>query len=329
MPIDPQVQAVLDQLNAAGSPPFTEMTVAEARAASMTAFADLVGAPEAISSVVNRFIPGPTSDLPVRIYVPEQQSRPSGALVYFHGSGWVVQNIDVSDAPARAVANRTGCTVIAVNYQKAPEHKFPVPFDDAYAAVTWVAEHADELSIDPQRIGVMGDSAGGNLAAAVCLKAQARGTPAIACQVLIYPATDFGWDKPSAIKNAEGLVLERSTMQWFWSHYLASDSEADNPFVSPLRAPSLAGLPPAFIVTAEFDPLCDDGELYGERLRQAGVPVKVHRYEGVTHGFFWMSGVVDQSRQLIDEIGAEVRAIFGAREGKSEWPAPNRATRAL
>jgi acetyl esterase len=310
MALDPQAQALLDQMQEAGAPPFEQMTVGEARQAAY-AFIDLQGAPEDVASVGHRFVPGPVCDLPVRIYTPEGEG-PFPALVYFHGSGWVILNIEVADIAARALTNRTGCVVVAVNYQKAPEHKFPVPFDDAYAATTWVAEHASELGIDPGRIGVAGDSAGGNLAAAVCLKARDEHGPSLAYQLLIYPVTDYGWDKPSYLENAEGYLLQRETMRWFWGHYLASEAEGDNPLVSPLRAPDLSGLPPALIVTAEFDPLRDDGELYGQRLREAGVPVKISRYDGMIHGFFYMAGVLDQTKNLYDEIGTEVRAALGA-----------------
>jgi acetyl esterase len=310
MALDPQAQALLDQMQEAGAPPFEQMTVGEARQAAY-AFIDLQGAPEDVASVGHRFVPGPVCDLPVRIYTPEGEG-PFPALVYFHGSGWVILNIEVADIAARALTNRTGCVVVAVNYQKAPEHKFPVPFDDAYAATTWLAEHASELGIDPGRIGVAGDSAGGNLAAAVCLKARDKQGPSLAYQLLIYPVTDYGWDKPSYLENAEGYLLQRETMRWFWGHYLASEAEGDNPLVSPLRAPDLSGLPPALIVTAEFDPLRDDGELYGQRLREAGVPVKISRYDGMIHGFFYMAGVLDQTKNLYDEIGTEVRAALGA-----------------
>jgi acetyl esterase len=310
MALDPQAKALLDQMQEAGVPPFEQMTVGEARQAAY-AFIDLQGAPEDVASVAHRFVPGPCCDLPVRIYIPEGEG-PFPGLVYFHGSGWVILNIEVADIAARALTNRTGCVVVAVNYQKAPEHKFPVPFEDAYAATTWVAEHASELGIDPGRIGVAGDSAGGNLAAAVCLKARDEQGPSLAYQLLIYPVTDYGWDKPSCLENAEGYLLQRETMRWFWGHYLASEADGDNPLVSPLRAPDLSGLPPALIVTAEFDPLRDDGELYGQRLREAGVPVKVSRYDGMIHGFFYMAGVLDQTKNLYDEIGTEVRAALGA-----------------
>jgi len=308
MPLDPEAQALLDQMAEAGAKPFEEMTVPEARQAA-AAFLDLQGEPEEVASVAHRFIPGPTADIPVRIYTPAGEG-PFPAIVYFHGSGWVILNVELCDPTMRALANSTGCVVVAVNYQKAPEHKFPIPLDDCFAATAWVAEHAAELGIDSARVGVGGDSAGGNLAAAVCLRARDEGGPALAYQLLVYPATDYGWDKPSCVRNAEGYLLQRGSMRWFWSHYVNDPSDGDNPLVSPLRAPDLSGLPPALIVTAEYDPLCDDGEQYGERLREAGVPVKVSRYDGMIHGFYFMAGVLGQAKDVHAEIAAEVRAAL-------------------
>ncbi len=309
MPLDPQAQALLRQLKEAGAKPVEEMSVAEARALAWS-YIGLQGEPEQVAAVTHRFIPGPTADLPIRIYRPAGKG-PFPALVLFHGSGWVIANLDVADAPSRALANRTGCVVVAVNYQKAPEHKFPIPFDDCYAATVWVAEHAEELRVEPTRIGVAGDSAGGNLAAAVALKARDSGGPALAYQLLIYPATNYDLDTPSALANAEGYLLQRESMRWFWNHYLADAGDAANPLACPLRAADLSGLPPAFVVTAEFDPLCDDGDRYAEALRAAGVAVTHRRYDGMVHGFFWMAGVLDQARALYEEIGKEVRASLG------------------
>lgn len=309
MPLDPQARALLDQLSESGRPPVESMSVAEARRAAW-AYIDLQGPPEAVGAVAHRYLPGPTADLPVRIYTPAG-AGPLPALVLFHGSGWVVANLDVADAPARALANRTGCVIVTVGYQKAPEHKFPIPCDDCYAATEWVAEHARELGIDPRRIGVAGDSAGGNLAAAVALRARDAGGPALAYQLLIYPATDYDLDTPSALANAEGYGLQRESMRWFWEHYLATPEDAQNPLACPLRAPDLSGLPPAFVATAEFDPLCDDGERYAEALRAAGVAVTARRYPGMIHGFFWMTGVLDQARVLYEDIGKDVRRALG------------------
>jgi len=294
----------------AGAQPFETMTPAEARVAAL-AFKDLGGPPEAVASVKHRFIPGPTADIPVRVYRPAGAGAgPLPGLIYFHGSGWVVLNIEVCDSFNRALANRTGCVVVAVNYQKAPEHKFPVPLDDCYAATSWVFDHAEDLGANADRIGVIGDSAGGNLAAAVTLRARDESGPKIAYQLLVYPAVQFGWDTPSALANAEGFLLQRASMEYFWTHYVNNPSDGQHPYCSPLAADDHAGLPPALIISAEFDPLCDDGRYYADKLEAAGVPVKFRLYEGMIHGFLWMSGVIDQSRLLVDEIGREVRSAL-------------------
>jgi acetyl esterase len=310
MPLDPQARALLDQMAEAGAKPFEAMTVAEARAASF-AFKDLAGPPEDVAAVDHVFIPGPTADLPARIYRPAATGDgPIPAMLYFHGSGWVVLNTDICDPFSRAYANRAGCAVVAVNYQKAPEHKFPIPFDDCFAATKWVFANAEALGFDPTRIGVSGDSAGGNLAATVALRARDEGGPNLRCQVLVYPAVDYGWDTPSALANAEGFLLQRASMEWFWNHYVTSPTDAANPYCSPLRASDHTNLPPALVVSAEFDPLCDDGRNYADKLKAAGVPVTFSIYEGMIHGFLWMSGVLDKSRALVDEVGREVRAFL-------------------
>ena len=308
MPLDPQADALLQQMREAGVRPFEELTVAEAREAAWGYLA-LAGEPQPVASVENRFIPGPTADLPVRIYTPEGDGA-RGGIVFFHGSGWVIANIDISDAAVRSLANSTGCVVVSVNYQKAPEHPFPGPFDDCWAATTWVYANAAELGIDPGRLAVAGDSAGGNLAAAVCLKARDEGGPPIVFQVLVYPALDRNWDTPSAHENAVGYGLQRETMRWFWNRYVPDEADGDNPLVSPLRAADLSGLPPAFIATAEFDPLRDDGEMYAERLAEAGVPVLVKRYDGMIHGFYWMLGALDQARILHDDIAGAATPVL-------------------
>jgi acetyl esterase len=266
-----------------------------------------------VARVEHRFIPGPTADLPVRIYYPEGAAADGrfGALVLFHGSGWVICNLDVNDVPARALANRSGCVVVAVNYQKAPEHKFPIPLDDCYATTCWVADHAAELGVDPARIGVGGDSSGGNLAAAVCLRARDEGGPALAFQLLIYPPTCSDLATATYESCAEGYGLQRESMRWFWDMYLTAPEDGRNPLASPLLADDLSGLPPAFVATAEFDPLRDDGERYAERLRDAGVPVKLRRYDGMIHAFYLMDGVIGQASQLFDEAGREAALALG------------------
>ncbi len=311
MPLDPQAEAFLQDMSDSGAEPWESMTPAEARVAVL-AFKELGGEPEEVASVEHRFIPGPTADLPAWIYRPDKGTgEPQHGLIYFHGSGWVIANIDVVDSFSRSLANRTGCVVVAVNYQKAPEHKFPVPFDDCYSATRWVFDNASDLRLDPSRIGVIGDSAGGNLAAAVTLKARDEHGPKLAYQVLIYPAVEYGWDTASSVANAEGYGLQRASMEYFWNHYIDDPSDAAMPYCSPLAAEDHSGLPPALIVCAEFDPLCDDGRNYAAKLEAAGVPAKFRLYEGMIHGFLWMSGVFDQSRTLLDEIGREVRSALG------------------
>jgi acetyl esterase len=309
MPLDPQCRALLDEMEAAGIRPFEELSVREAREEAWGYLA-LGGEPQEVASVGHTFIPGPTADLPARVYMPAGEGR-RGGIVFFHGSCWVVANIEICDAAVRSLANSTGCVVVSVNYQKAPEHKFPVPFDDCYAATEWVYAHAADMGIDTARFAVAGDSAGGNLAAAVCLKARDEHGPKIAFQCLVYPALDCNWDTPSALENAEGYGLQRESMRWCWNHYLASPSDAENPLACPLRAPDLSGLPPAFIATAEFDPLRDDGENYAERLREACVDVTVKRYDGMIHGFYWMLGVIDCARLLHEDIARAVARVLG------------------
>ncbi len=311
MALDPQAEALLKDLKDSGAQPFETMTPAEARVAVLGS-KDLGGEPEDVDGVDQRFIPGPTADLPVWIYRPVRGgARPLPGLIYFHGSGWVVANIGVCDSFSRSLANRTGCVVVAVNYQKAPEHKFPVPLDDCYAATRWVFDNASALGLDRGRIGVIGDSAGGNLAAAVTLRARDENGPQLAYQVLIYPAVQYGWDTPSALANAEGFLLQRASMEYFWNHYVRNPRDGMNPYCSPLVAEDHSGLPPALIVSAEFDPLCDDGRNYADKLAAAGVSVKFRLYKGMIHGFLRMAGVLDQSKALLDEIGREVKSALG------------------
>jgi acetyl esterase len=312
MPLDPQAQALLEQLKAQGLPSFEQMTVPQAREAAL-GFKALQGDPEPVARVQDVLLPSTRGEpaLGVRVYTPAGEG-PRPLLVYFHGGGWTIGNVELGDAPCRALANAAGAVVVSVEYRLGPEHKFPAPLEDCYTATAWAAwaaEHApEEVGGDPERLVVLGDSAGGNLAAVVALMARDRGGPRIAQQVLIYPVTDHRFDTPSYRDNAEGYLLTREAMRWFWGHYLADEADGRNPYASPLRAADLAGLPPALIVTCEYDPLRDEGEAYGERLRAAGVPVTVRRYDEMIHGCFWMAGVVDRGRQLVAEIAAAVRA---------------------
>jgi acetyl esterase len=311
MPLDPQAQALLDQMAAAGQPPLHELPVEDART-GFVAMIELAGEPAPVARVEDRTIPGPAGAIPVRIYTPEG-AGPFPVLVFYHGGGWVIGNLDGADRPCRSLCAGSGCVVVSVDYRLAPEHRFPAAADDAYAAAQWVSAHAAEIGADPVRLAVGGDSAGGNLTAVVALMARDNGGPAIAFQLLIYPVTGCDLDTGSYRDNAEGYLLTRAAMEWFWGHYVPAEAARRHPYAAPLCAEDLSGLPPAFVVTAEYDPLRDEGEAYAERLRQAGVPVTLKRYAGMIHGFFQLAGVLDQGRQVLDDASAALREAL-ARE---------------
>jgi len=231
-------------------------------------------------------------------------------LIYYHGGGWVLGDIIGTDTICRAVANRTGCKIVSVEYRLAPEHKFPAPLDDCYAALEWVAASGGSIRVDTGRLAVGGDSAGGNLAAAVALRARDEGGPALRMQLLIYPVTNHDFDTASYQENGAGYLLTQDMMKWFWDHYLNSADEGKHAVVSPLRADNLRGLPRAFVLTAEFDPLRDEGEAYAERLREAGVEVAHKRYEGQIHAFWQMPGVFPAALKAADDSAAELKAAF-------------------
>ncbi|HUI27793.1 MAG TPA: alpha/beta hydrolase [Candidatus Kryptonia bacterium] len=311
MPLDPQARAILDQLAAMGAPPLNELPVPDARQA-FTALAAMQGSPSAVANVVDRQVPGLAGDIPVRTYTPSGRA-PFPVLVYFHGGGWVIGSVETYDILCRALANAAGCIVVSVDYRLAPEHKFPAAAEDAYAAAKWAAANAAAIGADPARIAIGGDSAGGNLTAAVALMARDRGTPSFVHQLLVYPVTDAGCDTVSYRENADGYLLTKAAMHWFWGHYLRNEADGDNAYASPLRAPHLRGLPPALVITAEFDPLRDEGEAYAARLRDAGVPVTVTRYDGMIHGFFGMAAVLDQGKRAVEQAATALRTAFGTK----------------
>jgi len=311
MPLDPQAKAVLDQFASMGGPQLHEMSVAQARELILGMVA-LGGEPESIARVENRTVPGPAGQIPVRIYTPVG-TAPFPVLVYFHGGGWVIGNLDTHDGICRSLANRVGCLVVSVDYRLAPEHRFPAAPEDCYAATRWLAEHAGSLGGDKGRIAVGGDSAGGNLAAVVALMARDRGGPKLAFQLLVYPATDTDFETRSYRENSEGYFLTRADMVWFWNHYAPRDEDRRNPYAAPLRAASLRGLPPALVITAEFDPLCDDGNAYAARLREDGVPVRLSQQDGLIHGFFQMGAVIDRGRASVDEGSRALKDAFATR----------------
>lgn len=315
MTLDPQARKLLDEAAAAGGPPLCMQTVEEARQGARDKAAVTSLPPEPVARVEDRCIPGPGGDIPVRIYTPAGPG-PLPVLVYFHGGGWVMSDLDTHDGLCRALANRSGAVVVSVDYRLAPEARFPAALEDASAATLWVWRNSAYLGADPSRVAVGGDSAGGNLAAATCLWARERGAPPIAFQLLIYPVVDRDFDTRSYHENAEGYHLSRESMIWFWRQYLAEEADGRNPLASPLRADSLAGLPPALVLTAEYDPLRDEGEAYAARLREAGVPVTLTRYQGMIHGFVRMAGVLDQGKRAIDQAGAALRSALPARRDR-------------
>ncbi|HEX6420572.1 MAG TPA: alpha/beta hydrolase [Acidimicrobiales bacterium] len=299
MPVTPEVRSILDFIEAAQGPPSDEMTPDEVRAGYEALSA--IGAQAEMASVTERVVPGPGGDIPVRVYVPTREPGPRPVLVYFHGGGWVIGSLDTHDRTVRALAAGSGATVVSVGYRLAPEHPFPAAVEDALAAVRWVAANAAHLHVDPSRLAVGGDSAGGNLAAVVAI--ELRDAPVdIRFQLLVYPVTDGTMSHRSIDENGEGYFLTKATMAWFLGHYLG-DGDRTDPRVSPLHAPdeALAGLPPALVVTAEYDPLRDEGEAYAARLAAAGVDATAHRYDGMIHGFFAMADMVPEGKAAIDE----------------------------
>jgi len=307
MPLDPKIKALLDQM--AGLPRIEELSVAAARKQVESRIpANLPTL--AVASVLNRSIPGPGVDLRVRIYTPNGNG-PFPLMVFFHGSGFVLCSLDTHDGTCRNLCSAAGCIVVSVDYRLAPENKFPAGPEDCYAATKWAADHARELNADPGRVVIAGDSAGGNMVAVTALMIRDKGGPAPSGQLMIYPVTDyFNSSHPSYSENAEGYGLTAAGMRWFWTHYLNRESEGDSPFVSPLRASNLRGLPPALIITAEYDVLRDEGERYGERLAEAGVLTKVSRYDGMNHGFFQMYGIVEKAKQALEESATWLKERF-------------------
>ncbi len=297
MPLDNDTKNVLDMLESLGMKDLADLTPDEARNLQLT---PPPAVPTPVGDVENKQIPGPDEDIALRIYRPQSKGA-SGALVYFHGGGWVIGDLDSHDETCRKLCRGADITVVSVHYRRAPETTYPGAAEDCYAATAWVAGHAGELGIDAARLAVGGDSAGGNLAAAVALMARDRGSPPLRFQLLIYPVTAADFDTGSYRDNAEGYLLSRRAMQWFWDQYVPDAGERREPYAAPLLASSHRGLPPALVQTAEFDPLRDEGEAYAAALRQAGVEATLTRYDGLIHGFFGMQDAVAAARPALDE----------------------------
>jgi acetyl esterase len=304
MPLDPQVEAMRSQREADNVPQLYTQTLAEARAADLASIQAAGGSLEPVHHVEDRVID--ETGLPLRIYRPEG-SGPLPTLVYFFGGGWTLGSIDTADGICRQLANAVPCQVITVGYRLAPENPFPAAVSDCHQATQWIAAHASELQVG--RIAVGGDSAGGNLAAATTLLARESG-PALAAQLLVYPNTLYGSDTASMRAGDDPFLFNRTSVDWYWDHYLTDPADGRNPLASPLLAESYADLPPALVITAEYDPLRDEGEFYAEKLYAAGVPTQLSRYDGMVHGFFAMSGVLDGGRKAIAEAAEFLQRTF-------------------
>ncbi len=332
MPVDEQVQQVLECFATLGAPPLTTLSPEEAR--QRPTIADAVdelqerrgetGEPEAVSNVHDEMIQGPAGDIRARIYRPEAEG-PLPMLMYFHAGGWVLGDLERGDGTCRAMANLAQCVVVSVGYRLAPEHPFPAAVQDAYAATQWAVAASPSLGGDPTRLAVSGEGAGGNLAAVVTQMARDSNTHMPIYQVLIYPILNDAFDTPSYIHSAHVRPLTREEMRWYWNHYLPEPAAGANEYASPLRAEELAGLPAGLIVTAEYDVLRDEGEAYGRRLEEAGVPMVIRRYAGMVHGFLEMAPVVEDACNALREIAGWLRSAFSLPSAGAEQPGLSRA----
>ncbi len=304
MPVDPNIQTMLDAMAQASPGDLADMSVEEAR--SMIGMLALVdGDPEPVTQVNDRTIPGPGGDIAVRVYRADPGSHPQPILVWYHGGGWVIGDLTSADPTARKLANRTGSIVVSVDYRLAPEHPFPAGVDDCWAVLQWVAAHGTELGGDPTRLAVGGDSAGGNLSAVVAVMARDAGIE-LRHQLLIYPASDLTMSSPSISANGEGYLLTKNAMKWFGDHYLQGQDPHD-PRVSPKYTRDLAGVAPATVYTAEFDPLRDEGNAYAAQLTDAGVDTELVCWPGMIHGFFALATITPVTNQAIDQASARLR----------------------
>jgi acetyl esterase/lipase len=304
MALDPNVQLLLSALEQQGTEGLRELGVEQAREG--IALLHALGGTVDIERSEDRTIPGPGGDIPARVYSPAAEAV-LPVVVYFHGGGWCIGDIASYDGVCRKLATASGLTVVSVDYRLAPEHTFPCAAEDCYAATRWIAEHADELGVDGTRLAVAGDSAGGNLAAVTAIFARDRGAPTIAFQLLAYPVIDGTMSFPSYKENAEGYLLTADDMAWFYEQYAGEGTDRKDPVLSPLYTPDLSGLPPALVISAEYDPLRDEGEAYADALQQAGVSARASRYDGMVHGFLPLDNVIPAAAGAMEEAAAALR----------------------
>jgi acetyl esterase len=313
MTLDPDAERVLEMVRQSGRPSYDQVTPAEARALFRAARDVLCPTPGPVAEIRDLAASGPDGNtVPLRLYrsagTAAEEILP--ALIYFHGGGWVVGDLDCYDSLCRHLANAARCAVVSVDYRLAPEHKFPAAVDDCLAATRWVAETGVAIGVDSNRLGVGGDSAGGNLAAVVSLLARDCGIPTLCAQLLLYPAVDFAMNRASIAQFAEGHLLTLATMRWFAGHYLRGTEDIADWRASPLRAPDLSRVAPAFVLTAGHDPLCDEGQAYAQRLQDDGVAVRQLHIPDQIHGFLTMGRIVRASEPALDAIGASLKASF-------------------
>lgn len=311
MALDTQSRTLVETLRSAGMLPLRDLGVEGCRRLAEQQASAGSGREPATSEDLT--VEGPV-DLPVRLYRPPDLRGPLPLVVHFHGGGWVMGGIGSHDATCRRLAAASGCLVASVDYRLAPEHPFPAAIDDAWAATRWLMDHAGDLGTQPGRVAVAGDSAGGNLAGAVARLARDDGRPLV-FQLLVYPVVDRRLDRPSMVDGNSDYLLDRADMEWFWELYDPDGAAASDPRAALTAEADLSGLPPALVITAEHDPLRDEGEEYGDRLRRAGVPATVHRYPGVFHGFYAMGGALDAATAAADEAAAALRSAFAAAPG--------------
>ena len=311
MPVAAPLQAFLDETARLELPPLDEQPLALVRLTAQ-AFAEAGAKPaQAVAAVKDRHLDTDHGPLLARVYWPTTGGETTPIVCYFHGGGWVFMGVETHDRVCRRLANASGALVMSVEYRLAPEHPFPGPLDDCSAAIQWLADHGAELGGDPTRLAVAGDSAGGNLSAAVALRARAEGPP-LAAQVLVYPACDAARDTASYEANGDGYLLTARDMRWFWDCYLGPDGDPADPHASPLRAADLGGLPPTLVITAEYDPLRDEGEAFAGRLDAFDVPVELHRFDGMLHGFLGMDALVPEADAAMARMGSFLRSHLGA-----------------
>ena len=318
MPLDPDAEAFLRARAEAGpSLPLSVLGASKVREVMAAATAS-APSPRPIQHVLDHQVPGPVGAIPIRVYRPSDADA-LPVVVYLHGGGWTFGSLDAVDALCRELSVQVECVVVSVDYRLAPEHKFPVPLDDAYAALRWVAAHGDLLGAEADRLAVAGDSAGANLAVAAALRARDDAVgPPISALVLAYPVTEYAVARPSWVDNGNGPVLTADDVEWLWDQYLRDESDRSDPRAVPSLAHSLSGLPPTFVLSAEYDLLRDDGEHFAQSLADAGVPTEVERYLGAFHGFFTMVTTLRRAEEAVADAADFLRRRLGATPGLSK-----------